>query len=216
VLLLALSCLQGRPMRAAFDELAALADSVQLTPGNHPTPGFAAHVAAHVSAHRTMPHHGFSFTARRTRVWGDDGRALVADRSVHPPPLTDAWLPDDTVVHETMYPGMHLGDAVALRAAMARGLRLAVDVAHLHIQRATGALDEATLARVYDYDRIAEVHVSASDGRRDLHAPLAASSFGLGWARARLAAGTPVVLECYMHRMARDDRARQVALVRAA
>ncbi len=51
-------------MRAAFDELVALADGVQLTPGNHPTRDFA----AHVSGHRTLLHHGFSFIARRLGV----------------------------------------------------------------------------------------------------------------------------------------------------
>lgn len=46
MLLVAMSCLHGRPMVAAFDELAALGAALQLTPGNQPTPGFAAHVAA--------------------------------------------------------------------------------------------------------------------------------------------------------------------------
>jgi hypothetical protein len=64
MLVVALSCLQGRPMRAAFDELVPLGDGVQLTPGNLPTPGFAAHVA---NAH-ALVHHGFAFDARRTPV----------------------------------------------------------------------------------------------------------------------------------------------------
>jgi hypothetical protein len=210
VLFVAMSCLQGRPMRAAFDALALLADGVQLTPGNHPTPGFE----AHVYRYRTILHHGFSFIARRRPVWDADGRALVAHRSVHPPPADEPWQPDGTVVHETMYPGVHLGTGAALREAMTRGLALAVDVSHLHIQREADVLDDATLARVLDYDRIAEVHVSASDGRRDVHAPLTERTFGLAWARAKLASGTPVVLECYMHRMSHGERARQVAIAR--
>ncbi len=147
-------------------------------------------------------------------MWSDGGRALVAGRSVHPPAASEPWLPDDAVVVETMYPGMHLGEGRALLDAMARGVPLAVDVSHLWIQRMAGVLDDATLSRVLDYDRIAEVHVSTSDGRRDLHAPVTADTFGLAWARAKLAAGTPVVLECYMHRMSSDERRRQVAIAR--
>ena len=91
---------------------------------------------------------------------------------------------------ETMYPGYALGDGAALEDAMARRLRLAVDVSHLLMQREQGCLSAATLARVLDYDRIAEIHVSANDGRRDLHAPLAADTFGLAWA-ARASPSSP-------------------------
>ena len=41
MLMLALSCLQGRPMQAAAEDLLGLdPDGLQLTPGNVPTPGF--------------------------------------------------------------------------------------------------------------------------------------------------------------------------------
>jgi len=46
MLFVALSCLQGRPMARAFDELAALGAGIQLTPGNFPTAAFRDHVAA--------------------------------------------------------------------------------------------------------------------------------------------------------------------------
>ena len=71
-----------------------------------------------------------------------------------------------------------------------------------------------TIARLFDYDHIAEVHVSANDGRRDLHRPLTKDSWGLAWAQARLDAGTPVILECYFHSLSAGDRRRQVDLVR--
>jgi hypothetical protein len=221
VLLLALSCLQGRPMDRAFAELLLPGvDGVQLTPGNMPTAGFEDHVRR--SGHATRTHHGFTFRAFKTReVWADDGRCLVASDSVHPPRAGTAaaarYLDHERLpVIETMYPGWELGDGPALAHAMASRLALAVDVSHLHIQREQGLLDDTTLARILDYDRIAEVHVSANDGRRDQHRPLTATSFGLAWARARLAAGTPVVLECYVHRLSLAERQRQIDLVRGA
>lgn len=204
-------------MAQAFDDLALDGvDGVQLTPGNMPTPAFAAHVAA--SGRRTRTHHGFTPTAFKTPVWADDGQCLVTSDSVHPPrhdaPAAARFLDGAPPVLETMYPGWALGDAASLRDAMARGLALAVDVSHLYIGHTQGVLDEATIARVLDYDRIAEVHVSANDGRRDLHQPLQHDSFGLAWARARLAAGTPVILECYFHKLSARERRAQIDLVR--
>ena len=213
MLFLALSCLQGRPLGGAYAELAALpgVDGIQLTPGCQPTPGFA-------PTGITRTHHGFTPRAFRTRaVWSDDGTCLVASDSVHPPradaPAAAHFLERPAPILETMYPGYALGDGTALVDAMRRGLPLAVDVSHLFMQRAQGCLDEATLARVLDYDRVAEVHVSANDGRRDLHAPLTADSFGLAWARERLAQ-LPVILECYFHQLTADQRRAQIDLVR--
>jgi hypothetical protein len=219
VLLLAMSCLQGRPMARAFETLLALGpDGVQLTPGNQPTPDFERVVAAARVPTRT--HHGFSYRAFRTReVWTDDGACTVASDSVHPPRADAAAAARFLDAHalpilETMYPGWALADGAALRDAMARRLALAVDVSHLHIQRAHGLIDDATIARVLDYDRIAEVHVSANDGTRDQHRPLDARAFGLPWARERLAAGTPVILECYFHQLSDDERRAQLDLLR--
>jgi hypothetical protein len=204
-------------MARAFDDLAACgADGIQLTPGNMPTPGFAAHVASRP----TRTHHGFTFTAFKTRtIWASDGACNVASDSVHPPlssdPASARFLDRDALpVLETMYPSYALGSGDELDVAMARDLPLAVDVSHLFIQREQGVLGDATLARVLDYDRIAEVHVSANDGRHDTHRPLTASSFGLDWARAKLAAGTPVVLECYFHHLTACQRRTQVELIR--
>lgn len=203
MLYLALSCLQGRPMARAYAELSALADGVQLTPGCQPTPGFA-------PTGPVRTHHGYTPTAFRIRdVWGADGACLVDSDSVHPPAAGGRY--SDAPILETMYPGYELGDGDALDAAMDRGARLAVDVSHLFIQRTQGVLSDRTLARVLDYERVEEIHVSANDGARDLHAPLRADSFGLDWARQR---GVPVVLECYFHKLDADARRRQIELVR--
>jgi len=201
-------------MARAFAELAAMpgVDGIQLTPGCQPTADFAARGT-------TRTHHGFTPRAFRTReVWADDGACLVASDSVHPPradsPAAARFLDGrPTPILETMYPGYALGDGDALDDAMDRGLALAVDVSHLHIQRTQGCLGDRTLARVLDYDRIAEIHVSANDGRHDQHRPLAADSFGLAWARARLA-DVPVILECYFHRLTLAQRLAQIALIR--
>jgi hypothetical protein len=220
VLFLAMSCLQGRPMDRAFTDLCVDGvDGIQLTPGNQPTEGFAAAVGRSRRAIRT--HHGFSYRAFRTKdVWSERGACLVTSDSVHPPRAEHAAAatfldePVGLPILETMYPGYALADGPALERAMALGLQLAVDVSHLYIQRTQGVLGDATLARVLDYERIAEVHVSANDGRRDLHAPLTEASFGLAWARQRLAAGTPTILECYFHRLTPVERRAQIDLVR--
>lgn len=59
-----------------------------------------------------------------------------------------------------------------------------------------------------------EVHVFANDGRRDQHRPLTADTFGRAWARERLRAGTPTVLECYMHQLSTAERQHQLATLR--
>lgn len=217
---LALSCLQGRPMEAALAALAELKpDGVQLTPGNQPTPDFATRLKKTKLATRT--HHGFSFTAFRTRdVWAEDGRCLAKSDSVHPP-MTNAKAseryfeqrPPDLVL-ETMYPSYALGSGDELALAMDAQVPLAVDVSHLFIQLTQGVLSDATLKRVLDYDNIREVHVSANDGRRDLHAPLTKRTFGLEWAHERERSGVPLILECYFHRLSPSERARQLALAR--
>ncbi len=221
MLLLALSCLQGRPQASAARELLALgADGLQLTPGNAPDAALDAILSEtpHVRTHQ-----GFSRKALRERVWGEDGALRVICDSVHAPPVGVGAEPTfwqrweegcfaGTAI-ETMYPGHLLGDGAALDRAMRAGYVLALDVSHLYLQRCAGVLDDRTLQRALDYDAIAEVHVSANDGRGDQHRPLTEDTFGLAWARARLQAGTPVVFESYLHRVTEDARRRQVELL---
>ncbi|HSR98746.1 MAG TPA: hypothetical protein VLM79_16935 [Kofleriaceae bacterium] len=216
MLFVALSSLQGRAMAAAFDELAALGAGIQLTPGNHPTPGFRAHVAASRVAVRR--HHGFSFDTRRGDTWRD-GVCVADAESVHPPESGApwrAWYETQTArpMLEVMYPGFELGTGEAIEAAMNAALPLAVDISHVHMQRTQGVMSERTWRRLQDYPAIAEVHVSANDGRHDSHQPLRIDSFGLAWARARLAIGDPVVFECYLHRLSHAERRAQVDLIR--
>ena len=213
-LFLALSCLQGRPMREAFDTLAALGDGVQLTAGNVPTRGFLEHVRT--SGVPTRTHHGFHDRALRTAVWSAEGACLGRWDSVHPPAdIPDLWLEaqrDQCL--ELLYPGKGLGDGAAAMRAMDLGLTLAVDVSHIFIQREQGAMSAAVWRRLQDYEAIGEVHVSANDGRRDQHQPVQVSQFGLGWARERGTSGTPVIFEAYMHRLSDDARQRQIDIVR--
>jgi len=215
----ALSCLQGRPMRSAFDELARLGAGIQLTPGNLPTPGFEAHVRA--AGVPTRRHHGFAFAARKTATWRD-GACVVASESVHPPKTDEpenagwrAWYEraDAPPIVEVMYPGYALGTGDEVERALDDGLPLAVDVSHVFIQRTQGAMDDRVWRRLAAYERIAEVHVSANRGRADTHQPLTADSFGLAWARERLAGGTPLILECFMHRLSDERRRAQLDLV---
>lgn len=210
-LYLALSCFQGRPLTQVAETLHALAPGrvgLQLTPGCVPGP---VPVAC-----PTRTHHGFTAHALRAPVW-QDGALVWRGDSVHPPrdrEVADGWVPPHDVVLETMYPGYAaLANGTQLAAAMEEGRWLAVDVAHLEIQRFLGVLDGDVLARLLEYDRVAEVHVSASREHRDAHAKLTERTWGVEWARARGAAGTPVVLECYMHKLSEEERLEQVAFL---
>ena len=210
----ALSCLQGRPSIAAFDELATLGAGIQLTPGNLPDARLRAHVSASPAA--TRRHHGFSFETRVQQVW-DAGACVTDAESVHPPKAGEpwrAWLDRaaSPPIIEVMYPGYELGTGDEVDRAMADQLVLAVDISHVFIQLTSGAMSDATWRRVQAYDRIAEVHVSANRGRADTHQPIVADTFGLAWARER-GAHVPVVLECYMHRLSDAQRRAQLAIL---
>lgn len=209
MLYLALSCFQSRRMSEAARTLAALAPGrigLQLTPGCAPSP---IDVAC-----PTRTHHGFTHRALRARVW-EGGNLLWHGDSVHPPragEVPDGWQAPEDVVMETMYPGYAaLANGDQLAAAMDAGRWLAVDVAHLGIQRYHGILPKAVLHRLLDYERVAEVHVSTSREARDTHARLSSGTWGVEWARERLKAGTPVILECYMHKLSHEEQLEQVA-----
>lgn len=213
---LALSCLQGRPSRQAFDELRALGPvGIQLTPGCAPSPGFLDHVAASGVPVRT--HHGYTPRALRRPVWDDHGTLVGRDQSVHPPALHHSAAPTFwTVIErsgrmvETMYPGHVLGTSEELERAMALELPLAVDVSHLWIQASTVGLRRRTWRRLQRYPHVAEVHVSHNDGRSDQHRPVGPSTFGLAWARERAADGVPLVLEGRFHRLGTAERLQQL------
>lgn len=215
-----MSALQGRPMASAFDELAALGCGIQLTPGNLPTAAFAAHVAG--SGIATRRHHGFAYDARKTPVWRD-GACVATSDSVHPPQDCEpgdwwSWYLAARArpIVEVMYPGYALGCGEDVERAMAEQLPLAVDVSHVYIQLAQGAMHQRTWCHLQSYAHIAEVHVSANDGRYDTHRTLAADTFGIGWARERLGGGDHVVLECYMHKLCDGERREQLDAIREA
>jgi hypothetical protein len=209
MLYLALSCFQGRTMAEAAETLVALAPGsvgLQLTPGCAPSD---------ILVNAPMrTHHGYTRRALKTKVW-DAGTLVWHGDSIHPPQERDVpegWQPPDGVVLETMYPGyaaMANGDQLA--AAMDAGRWLAVDVAHLEIQRYRGVLCDAMLQRLLDYPHVAEVHVSTSREARDTHAQLTDDTWGIDWAKEKLTAGMPVILECYMHKLSHEERLEQVA-----
>jgi hypothetical protein len=198
-------------MSDAAETLFALAPGrvgLQLTAGCAPSP-------INVNC-PTRTHHGFTYKALRAPVW-DNGTLVWHGDSLHPPlqrHVPEGWQAPDGIVMETMYPGyaaLSNGDQIA--AAMDAGRWLAVDVAHLDIQTYHGILAESVLYRLLEYERIAEVHVSTSQEARDTHAKLSTSNWGIEWARARLATGTPVILECYMHKLSHEERLEQIAWI---
>ena len=217
---LALSCLQGRPMAGAAKELASLGPSaLQLTPGN--APEVDAPKQLNDLAVPLFRHDGFCWTAMRQTVWTNATCAVSSD-SVHPPrlsgPQAELWWANfergdyQEIALETMYPGYPLGTGKELERAMDINQRLAVDVSHLHIQRTAGVLTDRTIKRLHDYEWTTEVHLSANDGRRDQHRRIDNDTYGLDWAKEKLAEGTLVVLECYMHRLPIEERRRQLEL----
>lgn len=220
MLLLALSCLQGRPQQRAAEELLALgADGLQLTPGCAPTAAFAAWVEWRGVPVRS--HDGFAWRALRRPVWSPEGALLAQSASVHPPTVASGvtgWLEGalagGTAV-EVMYAGWQLGDGASVSAALDAGLALAVDVSHLALEASRAVLPDRVRRRLLASDRVVEVHVSSNDAKADRHWPMQADSYGLDWARERAAAGTPVVCESYLHRLGHSDRQQMVDLVRS-
>jgi hypothetical protein len=224
MLFVALSCLQGRPMQAAAEELLALRPdlAIQLTPGCAPTEGFSRWLAGQGVTGRT--HHGFSWHALRRSVWcKETGALLVRTHSVHPPKLgsrtgTTFWEQaprhsETGIAFETMYPGYLLGTGAELERAMGIGLRLAVDVSHLFIQWTSGVIRSDTLERVFQYPHIEEVHASANDGTGDQHRSITTSTFGLDWVRQMCATHVPVVLESHLHMQSVEQRQEQLSLI---
>lgn len=184
-------------------------DGVQLTPGNQPTADFE----RQLQGVRTRTHHGYAPRLWKSTVWNEDGTCAVDSDSVHPPRAGRRFALEGGVpVLETMYPGYALGCGAELDAAMDRRLPLAVDVSHVFLQREAGVLSAATWRRLQDYEAVAEVHVSRNAGRLDSHLPLTAETFGLEWALQKLRAGTPVILESYLHRVSPAGRRAQCAL----
>lgn len=207
---LAMSCFQGRTQDDAWDALMPWigpAVGVQLTPGNLPSEGFRARVEA--SGVPVRRHHGFSYPQYRRPLWQCSTPCFTdPERSVHPPDDGDlAVVLTAPFIFETMYPGHPLGTGPELGLAMDIGVRLAVDISHLWIQRCAGVLDDAVQRRLLDYPHIAEVHVSHNNGRTDGHLPLTAEAYLLDWARQHPA---PVVWESYLHRSTPDTIHRQL------
>lgn len=222
MLFLALSCLPGEKLSKAFRDLATLAPGVvgiQLTPG-------CVQDTVSVSSCLDYPvemrsHHGFNFRRDhgRDNVWDYRGKQIWVGDSMHPPLQKHVgltWRPIEGCesVIETMYPGYaFLHDGPSIAEAMDREIRLAVDVAHIDIQRRLGLIDNATFHRLLTYDRIDEVHVSMSIGSKDSHRPAQPNDWGVAWARERLGNGVPTVIECVMTRMTRGERQAQIELL---
>lgn len=216
MVLLATSCLQGRPLADAVFALAGLgADGLQFTPGNLPSPGMEALVPAF--AFPVRYHHGFDWNRRRAEVYaGEEARLGGPGWSIHPPETVSnrvTWLEGALArgIPLEIMPEGFLGCGEDVRLAMDVGVRLAVDIAHLWIQKVQGRIDAGTIRRLLEYDRIEEIHVSGNDGRYDAHTPVRRDAPWLDWARQRR---VPVVLECYMHRLEFEERVGQVDVVR--
>ena len=219
--LLALSCLQGRPMEDAAKELIKLPiDGLQLTPGNAPTEEFAIWLSN--CQIKTTTHQGFMPNAYKGPVWDDNGYLICNSDSVHPPKLKDAnsqnWRQiiekeGTNTILEVMYPGYRLGTAAEIEWAMYLKIPLAVDISHLYIQQKQNQLNNRVLRRLFEYENICEVHISSNNGCLDSHQPITKNTFGLDWAKERLTSGTTTVLECYMHRLSQFERVQQIELI---
>jgi hypothetical protein len=224
MLFLALSCLQGREMQPTAQDLIDLeVDGLQLTPGNTPSENFRQWIYQQNLEIRT--HHGFYWNRLRQRVWDNDGDCLVSSHSVHPPKIeseaSQAWMQKSergayqNILLETMYPGYCLGSREEILWAMAIGLNLAVDVSHIYIQLCQGSLDRSTWHKLQNYPNIGEFHISANNGKGDIHQPINSETFGLDWIRDRTngVRDLPVILECYIHHLSLPERQEQISLI---
>ncbi len=211
-------------MQSAAKDLMDLGiDGLQLTPGNAPSNNFQQWLSQQPLKIRT--HHGFSWDRLRQKVWDTNGNCLVSSNSVHPPKIEDEvsqiWRRKaeqgayQNLVLETMYAGYYLGSSDDILWAMAVGLNLAVDVSHIYIQLCQGSLDRSTWQKLQNYPNIGEFHISANNGKGDIHQPIDPQTFGLDWIRDRTNGNQdlPVILECYMHHLSFIERQAQVKLV---
>lgn len=217
---LALSCLQGRPAKEAVEELLELEpDGIQLTPGNYLTPEFREWFLS-LRVPYTL-HHGFDWVHRRRKVWHNGQCVALPEATVHPPKnrlwpqglnaLLEYAITERRTL-ETMYPPYYLGRGWELETALEAGAFLAVDVSHLEVQQEKQVISDRVLREVLEYTGIKEIHVSQQRDGKDVHRPITEQSYGLQWAKEYPA---PVVLECYMHRLTRDERMRQLEILRA-
>lgn len=224
MLFLALSCLQGRQMQPAAQDLIDLGiDGLQLTPGNAPSENFRQWIYQQKIEIRT--HHGFCWDGLRQRVWNNEGDCLVRSHSVHPPKVeseaSQSWIQKSeqgeyqNILLETMYPDYCLGSREDILWAMSVGLNLAVDVSHIYIQLCQGSLDMTTWEKLQKYPNIGEFHISANNGKGDIHQPINNKTFGLDWIRDRTNGirDLPVILECYMHHLSFTERQNQINLI---
>lgn len=204
-------------MQDAFDELCELEPcGMQLTPGNAPTEAFKTYVRN--SGIPTRTHQGFTPYAMRQNVWANASTLTGSWHSVHPPrDFGVNWFPEENLrqqVIEVMYPGRALGTGDDIDRAMQAGQKLAVDISHVFIQLTTGRMAFSTWQRLQSYNRIAEIHVSANDGRRDQHKTIHQDTFGLEWVQDRSTEGLPVILESYFHHLSPEGRRQQMDIVR--
>ena len=209
-------------MQSALEDLLSLGVSgLQLTPGLVPTENFRTWLKEQRINIRT--HHGFCWDRLRCKVWSDNGDRLVTSDSVHPPqishPAQKLWWPRaesgdyHNLILETMYPQYLLGSGEELSRAMDLGLQLAVDVSHIYIQLCQGTINENLWQRLQDYEEIRELHLSSNTVRADIHQPLTQDTFGLDWVQERSSDKTPVILECYLHKLSLQERLEQLELI---
>ena len=111
-----------------------------------------------------------------------------------------------------MYPGYFLGTGTEIDCVMHLNIAIAVDISHIYMQKYLGLISEQTWRRLQNYNNIKEIHVSSNAGKMDSHAPIEAGTFGLDWAKER-SLETPLVLECYMHKLSPMQRSDQLYLL---
>ena len=243
MLLLATSCLQGRKIDVAINELLSLkhVDGLQLCPGNLPilqADLLALLNQAALNKKIFKRHHGFSETASKQTVWRkvSNGHYLYVSThtnncfqdSIHPPGLSDFF--DDTPAHkvildypkeialETMYVSQHnylLSTIEEIQTCMERERAIALDLSHVDINQKFGMSSEwdKLVDRLLDYKHLKEIHMSQSIKDRDVHAQLSNNAFKLEIAREWHKRNKVLVLECYMHQMNQKERQHQIDLL---
>lgn len=218
-LYLALSCLQGRPMKSACLDLLKLKPyGIQLTAGNVPNQDFKEWLNKNNINYLT--HHAFSWQHLRQKVWDNTGNCIVKSNSVHPPKINEVdfsiW--KNTIknislpILETMYQGYYLGTGEEIEEAMSLKINLAVDISHIFIQKCNNLISDNTWKKLQAYDFIKEIHVSSNLGKFDSHNKISKDTFGLDWAIER-SNDIPIILESYFHKLDDKERLGQINLL---
>ena len=220
---LALSCLQGLASKEVLETYIELQKEtikfgIQLTGGNIPYLNLQEDLERNNIPHKV--HHNFDWNTKLVPVWNNEGKLLKFDSdSIHPPFKNkvkdqDFWnnsvndCIENNIALEIMYKEYFLGNTNEINRILDTNIPIALDVSHLNLMRVQKLIDSDTINRLLNYSNISEIHVSHNQGYRDSHELMNKDTYLLDWAKERK--DIPLVLECYFHKLTKEQRIQQI------